>query len=244
MRPAERKKILDQLAQLEQNYAQQVKQIQTQAADDAAKSWQGLASTIEGAVNSQLKSVVTGGESVRIALSKIAEDIAFKWIEKGEQIVTNWLADQMAMKTATNVGNLSSGITSFIADALKAVAAGAGETAAGVSGFLAPILGPAAVPAGLAAGAAISAGARGIGAMDIGAYNVPHDQIAMVHKNELVRPAPEATQFRANLSAQAAGGDQASGSRGGDTHHWNINALKARSRQRARSPKSGIAILD
>ena len=36
LRPPERKKVLDELAQLEQNYAQQVKQIQTQAADEAA----------------------------------------------------------------------------------------------------------------------------------------------------------------------------------------------------------------
>ena len=42
--------------------------------------------------------------------------------------------------------------------------------------------------------------------MDIGAWNIPTDQLAMVHKNELVMPAPEAAQFRANLSAQAAGG--------------------------------------
>jgi GH24 family phage-related lysozyme (muramidase) len=227
LRPPERKKILDELLLLEQGYAQQVKQIQTESAADAAKSWQGLASTIEGAVNSQLKSVITGGESVRTALSKAAEDIAFKWIEKGEQIVANWIADQMAMKTATNLGDIGSSLAGFVADAMKAIAAGAGETAAGVSGFLAPILGPAAVPAGLAAGAAISAGARGIGAMDIGAYNVPTDQLAMIHKNELVMPAPEATQFRANLSAQAAGGG---GAGGGDVHHhWNVSAIDSQS---------------
>ena len=92
----------------------------------------------------------------------------------------------------------------------------------GVSGFLAPVLGPAAVPAGLAAGAAISAGARGIAAFDIGAYNVPRTQMALVHQNELIMPAPEAGAFRSLLSGAAQGGG---GSRGGDVHHhtWNID---------------------
>ena len=51
LRPEERKKILDQLAQLEQNYAQQVKQTQAQASEDATKSWESFANTIDGAIN-------------------------------------------------------------------------------------------------------------------------------------------------------------------------------------------------
>jgi hypothetical protein len=154
-------------------------------------------------------------------MAKVADDLALKFLEKGEQIATNWIADQAAMKTATDLGNLGSGVTSFIAAAVKAIAAGAGETAAGVSGFLAPVLGPAAVPAGLAAGAAISAGAKGIGMMDIGAWDIPQNQLAMVHKNELVMPASEAGAFRSLLSGAASG----QGLGGGDTHNhvWNIN---------------------
>jgi GH24 family phage-related lysozyme (muramidase) len=55
LRPQERKRILDELAQLEQQYAQQIKQVQTQEADAVAKSWQDIGKTIEGAVNSQLR---------------------------------------------------------------------------------------------------------------------------------------------------------------------------------------------
>jgi hypothetical protein len=223
LRPPERKKVLDELAQLEQNYAQQVRQIQTQAADEAAKSWQGVAKTIEGAVNSQVSSVLHGEESMRTAIVKIAEEIALKFAEIGE----SKLMENIANQAAGAFGDLGGVLSSLTASALKAVAAGAGETAAGVCGFLAPVLGPAAVPAGLAAGAAISAGARGIGMMDIGAYDIPSTQLAMVHKNELVMPAPQAGAFRRMLTAQAAGGDQASGSRGGDVHHWHIDGSKS-----------------
>jgi hypothetical protein len=132
------------------------------------------------------------------------------------------------MATASSVGDLGSSLTSVIANALKAIGAGAGETAAGVSGFLSPILGPAAPAAGLAAGAEVKAGALALAAFDVGAWNIPTNQLAMVHKGELIMPAPEATAFRANLSAQAAGGG-GPGGRGGDTHNhtWNINGAKS-----------------
>ena len=42
--------------------------------------------------------------------------------------------------------------------------------------------------------------------MDIGAYNIPTDQLAMVHKNELIMPAPQASAFRSMLESGGAGG--------------------------------------
>ncbi len=55
LRPAERKKILDQLAQLEQQYAQEIQQTQVEAADQSAKAWMGLAKSVQGIANSQLR---------------------------------------------------------------------------------------------------------------------------------------------------------------------------------------------
>ena len=62
LRPQERQKVLAQMLQLEQDYSQKVAQLQTQAAADAAKSWESLGSTIDGAINSQLKSVLSHAE--------------------------------------------------------------------------------------------------------------------------------------------------------------------------------------
>jgi hypothetical protein len=165
---------------------------------------------------------------MRTAIVKIAEEIALKFAEIGEQK----LMENIANQAASAFGDLGSAFSSLAAQALKAIAAGAVETAAGVSGFLAPVLGPAAVPAGLAAGAAISAGARGIGMMDIGAYDIPSTQLAMVHKNELVMPAPEAGAFRSMLSGAAQGGGAGGGRSGGDLH-MHVHAMDSQDVVRA-----------
>jgi hypothetical protein len=110
---------------------------------------------------------------------------------------------------------------------LKSVTASASETFAGVFGFLAPVMGPAAAgPAAAAQGAVLS-----VAAFDIGAWSIPQDQLAMVHRNELVMPAAEAGAFRSLLTQQANGGAGGSGAPGGgDTHvHLNVNALDASS---------------
>jgi hypothetical protein len=60
--------------------------------------------------------------------------------------------------------------------------------------------------------------------MDIGAYNIPTDQLAMVHKNELIMPAPQASAFRSMLESGGAGGG---GQGGGDTHNWHISGAQS-----------------
>ena len=202
---------------------------QRKAADDVEKSWEAVGKTIDSAIDSQLSAVLNRTESVRTAMAKIAESLVLDFVKVEQAAAMKGITDQLG----NTFGDLGGALTSLAANMLKAIGAGAGETAAGVSGFLAPVIGPAAVPAGLAAGAAISAGARGIGSMDIGAYNIPSTQFAMVHKNELVMPAPEAGAFRSMLSAQAAGGS-GGGSRGGDLH-MHVHAMDSQDVIRALS---------
>jgi hypothetical protein len=215
LRPEEEKKINDEIEALRREHNEKLQEIDQQGADAAAKSWQDAGRMIEGAINSQLKSVLSGGESVRTAMAKIAQDLIMDFAKIGEDKLVTGITNQLA----SSFGDIGGALTSLAANMLKAISAGAGETAAGVSGFLAPIIGPAAVPAGLAAGAAISAGARGIGSADIGMYNVPHDQLALIHRNELVMPAPQAAQFRANLEAGGAGGRGGDGDTHNNTFH-------------------------
>jgi hypothetical protein len=51
------------------------------------------------------------------------------------------------------------------------------------------------VLAPIAVGVAFTA-VEAFGSMDIGAYNVPADQMALVHRQELVMLAAQATAFR------------------------------------------------
>ena len=71
LRPAERKKILDQLAQLEQQYAQEIQQTQVEAADQSAKAWMGLAKSVQGIADSQLRGLL---ERNRIVLDRRQEN--------------------------------------------------------------------------------------------------------------------------------------------------------------------------
>lgn len=95
----------------------------------------------------------------------------------------------------------------MVGNALRAITIDAGQTAAGVAAFTAPFTGPAAIGLGEAAGASV----LGMAAFDIGAWQIPGNQVAMVHQNELVMPAAEAGAFRNMLSTAAAQGKDGGG---------------------------------
>jgi hypothetical protein len=145
------------------------------------------------------------------------------------QVVAPVVAGQATMTTATLAGEAARTSAAAAGAGAQASTAIAGLAATlkvdfdavvgGVAAFLAPLFGPAAVP--MAFGVAGS-----IPAFDIGAYNLPGDTLAMVHRNELVMPAAQAGAFRNMLENGGAGG---AGS-GGDTHYhtWNNTINGAR----------------
>jgi len=73
---------------------------------------------------------------------------------------------------------------------------------------MAPLLGPAAAGPAAAAQATV-AGAASIASFDIGAWNIPQDQLAMVHKNELVMTASQGDAFRNLVNNGGARSDAA-----------------------------------
>ncbi|MGP0105981.1 hypothetical protein [Rhodoblastus sp.] len=124
-------------------------------------------------------------------------------------------------RAVADAAGAASGAAQLVANALKSITADAGVAGAGAAAQLAPFIGPAAV----AEGAAVKGAVLSIGSFDIGAWQVDQNQIAMVHKNEMVMPAAEAGAFRSMLSG-AAGGAGAGAAPGGDTHvHLNVSAL-------------------
>jgi hypothetical protein len=174
-------------------------------------------------------------------LQSLAQAVVSQFVKMGVDVVADWAKKQLALAALSVTGEnqktaaaaagaaartgISSGeaaaqeATSFGA-ILKSITASASETFAGVFGFLAPVMGPAAAgPAAAAQGSVLS-----VAAFDIGAWSIPQDQLAMVHRNELVMPAAEAGAFRSMLSGQAQGGGAPAGA--GDTHvHLNVSAL-------------------
>ena len=161
---------------------------QDRAAAASERAWEQAAGTIESSLNSALRGMITGTQTFKQSMTKALEDMGFKVLELGEK----WAVSSF----------LQPNLAPMMAAAARAIGIDVAQTAAGATAWFAPILGPAAP----AAGAAVAAGIGGIGMMDIGAWNIPHDQLAMVHKNELVMPAAQAGAFRSMLSGATGDG--------------------------------------
>jgi len=76
------------------------------------------------------------------------------------------------------------------------------------------LAGPAAAGPAAAEATVISVGSGLVAAADIGMWQSPSDQLAMIHKNELVMPAAEAGAFRSMLSKRRRHGERRGRQRG------------------------------
>jgi phage-related protein len=203
LRPPERQKILAQLAAAEEKYAQQVKETQLKAAEDSAKAWQSMADKIAGVLNSQVDGIISGTTTMKQAFSNMAKSIiedvvkyAIKWAVEHAFAATSVMAMNQTVTASTLAGNAAiaasqtasgaAGIATQAANATASIGIDAAKTFGGVFGFLAPLLGPFA--AGPAAGAEATVLAAGA-AFDVGAWDLPRDMIAAVHRGEMVIPS-------------------------------------------------------
>ena len=217
LRPAERQKILSELQAAETKYAQQVKETQIKAAEDAQKAWKSMADTVAGALNSQVSGLLSGTTTMKQAFSNMAKSMtedaikfAVKWVTEHAFAATANIAQNSAVTassvagdaamTASKTASAGAGIATQAAAATSSIAIDGAKTFGGVFGFLAPLLGPFA--AGPAAGAQATVLAAGA-AFDTGAWSLPRDMIAAVHQGEMVIPSRGgvADEFRSFMSS-------------------------------------------
>jgi len=228
---------------VKQKALQETAQIDDKAIKAGEKNWSGYAS----AIGSSFKGAVTGmlfqGETLKQGMASIGESMVGTFVDKTvDKMVQSWM-DAEKLKTAATVsGNtaraaaqasadaMSKGIQSAIngseiqADAATG-AAGAYKAVVGIP-LVGPVLAPIAATVaygGIMAYKSIASAAGGWG-------DIPADQLAMVHKNEMVLPAHLAQGVR----EMSSGGGQGSGGQGGgDTHNWYVSAIDAKSFQTA-----------
>jgi hypothetical protein len=190
------------------------------------------------ALTSQQK--IALAEEERQKLHDIAHKIAEDQNTAAEASLKSWqkISDNITSLLDSQVGALLRG-TESMAQAFKNMAASVIEELIKLGIKLATDAALAEALTFLTGGAT-----GGIGALfggfhlpgfDIGAWSVPSDQIAMVHRNELVMPAGPAQAFRQMLTHASQGGVAAGGvaaggvaaggvSRGGDIHNWHITS--------------------
>ncbi len=192
---------------------------------------------IGGAVSSSIMGMIEGHETLRQAAQKVLLSIIQNFIQTRIRMAAEWAAGVAAQVTTTTTGETAktaavvngvaartaaesagaAGSLAASAGAMTAqISADAGTAAAGVTAFLAPIMGPAA----LGAAAAIEGAVMGFAHFDVGSWQLPADQLAVVHQGEMIVPAaqtPWAQSLMSNAAASSGGGDTHY-----HTHNWGV----------------------
>lgn len=202
-------------------YALDLQKIHSQATKDYEKDLNEMFSGLEGAINGQLRGILSGTVSFAQGVKNIFADMVIKVIEEIEKLAFKWLAHELAMTLATETGTAArttseaAGATAAegmqIGKALASIFRSAGETFAGVFAFLSPVMGPAAAGPAAASEATVLGVGMGIAGAAVGTDYVARTGLAVIHQGEAVVPAQFNTPFtggggssqQVNLTVQA-----------------------------------------
>jgi hypothetical protein len=222
---AQKQQINDKILDAERRHQNQVDDLVQKSITTQEKQYESFGNTISQSFNSQLRGLITGTTNWHTAFKNILTDLLIKFIEWGETMVIQHLANEAAKTAATTAGvaartgaeqaGAAVSLATQAATMIRSIMSSAAETFAGVFGFLSPIMGPLAAGPATAASATVAGAAGLVASADIGMWRVPQDMLSLVHHNELIMPAAEAGAFRNMLSDGQAGGRPA---RGGRSH--------------------------
>jgi hypothetical protein len=245
---------IDELASQSALKRQQIEQSVNREIDaDYKRTFEQAGSSVSSAI----MGMIQGHETLRQAASNVLLSIVQSFIQARIRSVADWAAGVATQTTATTVGEttktsavLAGTAARTSAETSAAAASGAAtvtavgqsiiasaaETFAGIFGFLAPLLGPAASGPATAGQATVLAAAAGLPSFASGAWSLPSDMVAQVHRGEMIVPAGPAALMR----GMAGGG-------GGAVHvhhatHFNVSAMDSRDVKRFFSG-NGKAIL-
>lgn len=164
---------------------------------------QTMRQTLQATFAGLLNGTMTWAQAFNNILSSMgnafAEFIAGKieqWV-MAELFQTETSAAQEAARAAMRQTAEATALAERMATHTIRVATDASEVFGGVFAFLAPFMGPAASgPAAASAAEVVAAGAVGL---DVGAWQVPKDMLARIHKDEMVVPKTFARGLRENF---------------------------------------------
>jgi len=242
----EYQKLLNQVEIAEAQHQRKISEINHKAAAEQSKTFSSALAGVENSFSKSIEGMIKGTMKLSQAIKNIAGQILSNMISMGVKMVADWLKKQIMMTTITATQEAAkTGITATgetarsglaVAGATTQVTASAASAAAGAASSQAaiPIVGPA---LGAAAAIAMLALVLGLGA-SIGSAaggwdQVPSDQVAQIHKDEMVLPAELAEGVRSNLGGGASNKNQAGGGQ------VLINAVDARGVKRLLSDNGG-----
>lgn len=185
------------------------------------QKWSELTSSIKSSFSSSIAGMINGTMTFGQAFTGVLNGIGTAFANMIANQISGWLEAQIF------------GTTSATTEAMATITAHSAEAAAAAYASTAaiPVIGPELAPAAAAKAKietlAFSAALPGFAQ---GAYRVPGDMTARIHKDEMILPKPFADDVR---SGKSLGG-------GGDQYHVTIHATDAKSVQNLLKDNSGI----
>lgn len=218
---AQKQRLYNQLRVLKQKHENQMQEINRKSAELQAAKYKEVTDTFTSSFKSAVQGVVMGTQTIGQALSNMASSILSSIVGIFAEMVANWILTQV-------LGLATAGTTARATVAGHAAEAGA---AAYASTAAIPIVGPELAPAAskLAYVGAMAYQAA-VPGFAVGAWDLPSDTLAMLHKGETIMDASSARTFREGM-ARSGGTMTGGGSAGGKTD-IHIHAVDANSFKR------------
>ncbi len=229
---AAQEKTLAEIEVLDANHALKLKQLNNQKTLAIKSDWDSIFSAVTSAFETSIQGIILGTTTLKQAMSKIGQSILAEFVGLGVKTAAAWVSTELTKTEATAAGAASRlAIESWaaikkaaiwIGSALKEILVDAYTAAAGAYAAVVgiPIVGPVLAP--VAAGTAFAT-VSGFGASiasAAGGWEVPSDQIAFVHKKEMVLRADLADRIR-DMTEPAQSG-------GGNTVNFKVQAMDSR----------------
>jgi hypothetical protein len=196
-----------QIQKLHDKTALEIQKIDQTTALRQQKVWQDAAKGMSSAITGALNSWIQGSQTLSQAWTKMAEEMAMKFIQGLEK---QMLAFIEAAITRDAVGRAESEKESL----RNAIDAG-GKAYKWAAAWGGP-------PAGAIAAAIAFSAVEAFGSAEGGQYLVPGDQLTMLHRNEMVLPAGVADRMRGVIEGGGGGGVSV-------IVHHSVNAVDAES---------------
>ncbi|WP_034302544.1 hypothetical protein [Herbaspirillum sp. RV1423] len=241
-----RQKALDEMDLLEKSHARALQKISGDIAIDQQKTMAQWVSPIKTAFSQSIVGIIQGTQTLQQAMSRIFQSILLEFVNNlVTKMVDKWIVGELAKRLFSQETLVMLGVEQKAAAAEQV----ATQQVAGVSGVMSNAsIAAAAAMASVAAipfvgwamapevGATTYATAMAFLPSAAGGYDIPAgvNPLVQTHEKEMILPAKHADVIR-NM-ADSGGGT------GGDTHHYHIQAMDARSfRDFVKSNSSSLA---
>lgn len=193
-----RQKLLDDVAALKQKHNTEMIKQDMQVFNQIKMTMQNLFSPISTAFSTAVTGIIMGTTTLKQAMANLAQSILLSFVNMGVQMLTNWIATQLAIMLFGKTTAVSEGMAQ----------AGAGAAAAMASVAAIPLVGWMMAPAVGAEHFALASSFALAGASAEGGYDIPAgvNPVVQTHQKEMILPAEQADVIRGMAANGGPGG--------------------------------------